>query len=110
LQDRRGAHRHYEVSEVNEMLQGMERYRGIFICTTNLMDRLDEAALRRFTFKIRFLPLDAIQREAVFVQEACAGEAGDVDDAILHALRQLDQLSLGTLRRCAAKPKFWVLP
>lgn len=95
LQDRRGAHRHYEVSEVNEMLQGMERYRGIFICTTNLMDRLDEAALRRFTFKIRFLPLDAIQREAVFVKEACAGAATDVDDAILHALRQLDQLTLG---------------
>ena len=59
------------------------------------MDRLDEAALRRFTFKIRFLPLNATQREAVFVQEACAGEAADLDDAILHALRQLDQLSLG---------------
>ena len=29
LQDRRGAQRTYEVTEVNEMLQGMERFNGI---------------------------------------------------------------------------------
>jgi SpoVK/Ycf46/Vps4 family AAA+-type ATPase len=46
------AQRTYEVTEVNEMLQGMERFNGIFICTTNLLDRIDQAALRRFTFKI----------------------------------------------------------
>jgi AAA+ superfamily predicted ATPase len=65
LQDRRGAQRTYEVTEVNEMLQGMERYNGIFICTTNLLDRLDQAALRRFTFKIRFKPLGRAQRETM---------------------------------------------
>ena len=59
LQDRRGAQRTYEVTEVNEMLQGMERFAGIFICTTNLLDSLDQAALRRFTFKIKFMPLTA---------------------------------------------------
>ena len=59
LQDRRGAQRTYEVTEVNEMLQGMERFDGIFVCTTNLLDRIDQAALRRFTFKIRFMPLTA---------------------------------------------------
>ena len=63
LQDRRGAQRTYEVTEVNEMLQGMERFDGIFVCTTNLLDRIDQAALRRFTFKIRFMPLTAAQRE-----------------------------------------------
>jgi SpoVK/Ycf46/Vps4 family AAA+-type ATPase len=57
LQDRRGAQRTYEVTEVNEMLQGMERFNGVFVCTTNLLDRLDQAALRRFTFKIKFKPL-----------------------------------------------------
>ena len=57
LQDRRGAQRTYEVTEVNEMLQGMERFDGIFVCTTNLLDRIDQAALRRFTFKIKFMPL-----------------------------------------------------
>ena len=57
------AQRTYEVTEVNEMLHGMERYAGIFVCTTNLFDGLDQAALRRFTFKIRFMPLTPEQRE-----------------------------------------------
>jgi hypothetical protein len=75
LQDRRGAQRTYEVTEVNEMLQGMERFGGVFVCTTNLLDRLDQAALRRFTFKIKFMPLTAPQRERMFVTEALAGDA-----------------------------------
>ena len=73
LLDRRGAQRTYEVTEVNEMLQGMERHTGIFICTTNLLESLDQAALRRFTFKIKFKPLTAQQREAMFVTEALGG-------------------------------------
>ncbi|MDP0880651.1 AAA family ATPase, partial [Klebsiella variicola] len=57
LRSRKHAERNYEVSEVNEMLAGMERFHGLFICTTNLFDDLDEAALRRFAFKIRFKAL-----------------------------------------------------
>ncbi len=95
LQDRRGAQRNYEVSEVNEMLQGMERHPGVFICTTNLMERIDEAALRRFTFKIQFLPLQPEQREQLFVQEACGGDASRLDPRSQNALKQLDQLCLG---------------
>ena len=89
------AERNYEVSEVNEMLQGMERFDGIFVCTTNLMDSIDQAALRRFTFKIRFRPLTNAQREKMFVTEALAG-----DDALLTAelkarLARLEQLCPG---------------
>ena len=75
LRSRQLAQRSYEVSEVNEMLQGMERFAGIFICTTNLFLDIDEAALRRFTFKIQFKPLTAAQRERMFMAEACAGAA-----------------------------------
>ncbi|WP_029526692.1 ATP-binding protein [Polaromonas glacialis] len=95
LQDRRGAQRTYEVTEVNEMLQGMERYAGIFICTTNLLESLDQAALRRFTFKIRFMPLTAGQREAMFVTEALAGEATLLTGALQRRLAQLTQLCPG---------------
>jgi SpoVK/Ycf46/Vps4 family AAA+-type ATPase len=70
LQNRQLAVRNYEVSEVNEMLQGMERFDGVFICTTNLFDRIDEAALRRFSFKLRFMPLTAAQRLRMFAVEA----------------------------------------
>jgi SpoVK/Ycf46/Vps4 family AAA+-type ATPase len=95
LQDRRGAQRTYEVTEVNEMLQGMERFAGIFICTTNLMDRIDQAALRRFTFKIRFKPLLPARREQMFVTEALKGDAGAMTDEIRARLARLDQLCPG---------------
>ncbi len=95
LQDRRGAQRTYEVTEVNEMLQGMERFNGIFICTTNLLERIDQAALRRFTFKIRFKPLTAAQREAMFVTEALAGDASRLGADLRARLAALDQLCLG---------------
>jgi len=95
LQDRRGAQRTYEVTEVNEMLQGMERYNGIFICTTNLLDRLDPAALRRFTFKIRFKPLSRTQRETMFQVEALGGHASGLSAAMSARLDLLDQLCPG---------------
>jgi SpoVK/Ycf46/Vps4 family AAA+-type ATPase len=95
LQDRRGAQRTYEVTEVNEMLQGMERYNGIFVCTTNLLDRLDQAALRRFTFKIKFKPLTPEQREKMFEVEALAGDATLFTAAIRARLALMDQLCPG---------------
>ncbi len=95
LQDRRGAQRTYEVTEVNEMLQGMERFRGIFICTTNLLDRMDQAALRRFTFKIQFKPLTAQQREKMFVTEALAGDAEQLTEPLRVRLARLEQLCPG---------------
>jgi len=95
LQDRRGAQRTYEVTEVNEMLQGMERYDGIFICTTNLMDSIDQAALRRFTFKIHFKPLTALQRETMFIVEALGGEAVALEPTLRERLVTLDQLCPG---------------
>jgi transitional endoplasmic reticulum ATPase len=54
LQDRRGAQRSWEISQVNEMLTQMESFGGIFIASTNLMTGLDPAALRRFDLKVRF--------------------------------------------------------
>ncbi|MBV8603296.1 MAG: AAA family ATPase [Pelomonas sp.] len=91
LRSRRMAERNYEVSEVNEMLAGMERFDGVFICTTNLFDELDEAALRRFAFKIRFKALTAAQREAMFEREA--GVAPDAEQR--ERLARLDVLTPG---------------
>ena len=95
LRSRRMAERSYEVSEVNEMLQGMERFTGVFICTTNLFDDLDEAALRRFTFKIRFHPLRREQREQMFVAEALAGDAAALTPEQQQRLAAMDQLVPG---------------
>ena len=70
LRDRNLAQAGWEVTKVNELLQHMERFEGIFIVATNLFRGLDMAALRRFTFKIEFCALSAEQRWEMFVNEA----------------------------------------
>ena len=62
LQNRNNAVRSWEISQVNEMLTQMEAHEYPFVCTTNLLDTLDEASLRRFTFKIKF---DFLSKEQV---------------------------------------------
>ena len=58
LWDRRDAQRSWEASQVNEMLTWMEEHPLPVCFTTNLMDRIDQASLRRFTFNVRFDHLD----------------------------------------------------
>lgn len=70
LRDRSGARNSWEITQVNEMLQRMERFPGIFICTTNLFQAIDAAALRRFTFKLEFLALSPEQRLKMLISEA----------------------------------------
>lgn len=66
LQDRQGAQRSWEVSQVNEMLTQMESFTGVFIASTNLMAQLDQAALRRFDLKVKFDYLNAYQASELF--------------------------------------------
>jgi len=54
LYSRQAAARSWEVSQVNEMLTWMESHPYPFICTTNLMNDLDEASLRRFSIKVKY--------------------------------------------------------
>ena len=51
---RAGAVRSWEVSQVNTLLAEMEQFRGIFIVSTNLVQKLDSAAMRRFSFRLHF--------------------------------------------------------
>ncbi len=68
LQDRTRARQSWEVTQVNELLTQMERFEGIFICSTNLMDNLDQASLRRFDLKIKFDYLKPEQGWELFKQ------------------------------------------
>ena len=68
LSDRSLAHRSWEVSQVNEMLTWMESHPFPFACTTNLVERLDEASLRRFTFKVGFKALTKDQIRLAFTE------------------------------------------
>lgn len=66
LRDRSLATRSWEISSVNEMLTWMDSHPYPFICTTNLMDTLDPASLRRFSFKVKYDFLTSIQVKEAF--------------------------------------------
>jgi len=68
LQNRSGARNSWEITQVNELLTQMEEFKGIFICSTNLVDSLDAACLRRFDFKIKFNYLKPEQTWVLFQQ------------------------------------------
>ena len=92
LQDRRGAQRSWEVTQVNEMLTQMEGFAGVFIASTNLMGGLDPAALRRFDLKVRLDYLRQDQAWALLLRH-CAQlglpTPGAPEQARLARLRQL---------------------
>ncbi len=103
LRDRKSAVRSWEVTEVNEFLQQLEAFPGIVACTTNLWRDIDEAALRRFVFKLelRFpTPAQVVGLFQTFFPAACAvtGEAG-----VAAALRGLANLAPGDFAAVARR-------
>ena len=63
LYDRVFAKQDFQVATVNELLVQMESFNYPFICTTNLIDKIDNASFRRFVFKVKFdfLPKEKIK-------------------------------------------------
>ncbi len=72
LQDRRRSSTSWGLSLVNEMLTQIEAFPGIFIGTTNLIDSLDQASLRRFDLKVHFDYLTQGQAGSL-LESHCAG-------------------------------------
>ena len=108
LRDRRGAHRSWEVTQVNELLTQMEAFDGIFIATTNLMESLDAASLRRFPWKIRFDWLKPGQRWGLFAQEF-ARLGGDLAEVAVckEAVLRLDRLAPGDVAAVVRQYELW---
>lgn len=66
LQDRSSANVSWEITQVNEMLTQIDSFSGIFIATTNFMDNLDKASIRRFDIKVEFKALDSTRLKKAF--------------------------------------------
>lgn len=93
LRDRTGAQQGWEVTQVNELLTQMEAFDGIFLASTNLVDTLDAASLRRFDFKLKFDYLTREQRRRFLAR--VAGNA-DLDlDGLGRRLDRLETLTPG---------------
>jgi transitional endoplasmic reticulum ATPase len=70
LMDRKDSRNSWEITGVNEMLSRMEEFKGVFVASTNRLECLDSAALRRFDLKIEFNTLRPEQAWKLF-QTVC---------------------------------------
>ena len=106
LQDRRHATRNWERSQVNEFLTQLESFEGIFIASTNLMDGLDQAALRRFDHKVQIGYLRPGQAWALLLRKLADWRIPMTDaDACRHRLNALTKLTPGDFAVIARRHK-----
>lgn len=98
LRERGDAVRSWEITQVNEMLTQMESFEGIFIATTNLVENLDKASIRRFDYKIEFRALDSKRLCEAFVSYAKFLGIRDYEAFLRDErikLKRLDNICLG---------------
>ncbi|HHI92262.1 MAG TPA: AAA family ATPase [Gammaproteobacteria bacterium] len=97
LLDRGSSQNSWEITQVNELLVQMESFNGVFIASTNLLNLVDAASLRRFDLKIKFDCMKPQQAWALFLQ--ILEEHGcTVEDEMKHwktALARFDNLTPG---------------
>ena len=105
LQDRSKSSHSWETTQVNEMLTQMESFEGIFIATTNLVETLDAASLRRFDLKAKFDYLSEDQALALYarwIKELNIAEDAQSEETI----RALSVLTPGDFASVVRQSKF----
>ncbi len=105
LQDRREAQRSWEVTQVNELLTQMEAFEGVFVATTNLMENLDPASLRRFDLKLRFGYLRPTQAAAMFAS-TCGQLSLNGEKEGLRIVKSLRTLTPGDFAAVVRQSRF----
>jgi len=106
LRDRTQAGQSWEHNLVTEMLTQMESFGGILIASTNLMDDLDPAALRRFDLKARFDYLLPVQVQALFLRYCEQLQLGLPGPALLKRIVSQGRLAPGDFAAVARRHRF----
>ena len=106
LFSRDGAERSWERSQVNEMLTQIERFEGIMVVSTNLMNVLDSAALRRFDLKLKFDYLTPQQRLDFAKQQAEKLNLSAWDEPHSKRILELNLLTPGDFAAVARRHNF----
>ena len=98
VQDRSGAQRSWEVTQVNELLHRMENFKGVMVGATNFLDNLDAAIMRRFTFKLQFDYLDTAGKQ-LFFERMFQTRLTDTESARLAGIPNLAPGDFRTVRQ-----------
>lgn len=103
--DRQNAVRSWEVAQTNEILTQMENYRGIFICSTNIIECIDSAAMRRFQKKITFTYLNLEARKKLFKSYFLNSE-DELSSETISELEGLNNLTAGDFKNVYQQVQF----
>lgn len=95
LQDRRSAQRSWEISQINEVLVQLEDFQGLFIATTNRLEAVDPAALRRLDMKLEFGFLSSDQALTLFRRHCELLKLEEPSREIARELGRLITLTVG---------------
>jgi len=106
LADRTQAKQSWEVTQVNEMLVQMENFNGIFIATTNLINNLDSASLRRFDLKLEFDYLRSEQAWKMFLSYCKELHLSKPTNAFKQSVENLKYLTPGDFAAVTRQNRF----
>lgn len=106
LFSREGANRSWERSQVNEMLTQIECFEGLMVVSTNLIEVLDPAALRRFDLKLKFDYLTLPQRLDFAKQQAEILGLPLLSEEDLSQIESLNLLTPGDFAAVARRHQF----
>jgi SpoVK/Ycf46/Vps4 family AAA+-type ATPase len=84
----------------------MENFDGVFIATTNLMDNLEKASLRRFDLKLEFNYLKPEQSWNMFKEFAKELKLSKVDTEFKQEIQSLKQLTPGDFAAVVRQNRF----
>ena len=102
LADRRGATRSWEVSQINEFLAQLDRYKGVFIATTNFVKHFDMAAMRRFNWKVEFKSIAQNKIKTAFEYFFPKVDFSGLDDKF----RNIQKITAGDIAVIISKVRF----
>jgi ATPase family associated with various cellular activities (AAA) len=99
-----------------EFLRWLECFEGTFICATNHVVDLDSALMRRFTFRLQFLPMNQVQRQAMYAEQVLGWKPGSHEVPptlpvnVVRRLERLDQLTPGDFANAGRRVRRLALP
>jgi SpoVK/Ycf46/Vps4 family AAA+-type ATPase len=106
LYSRDSSTRSWESTLVNEFLTSLEECRSFCVCTTNRMKDLDEAALRRFSFKVSFGYADVKRAKTLYKTILAPLADGGLPKIIENELACLRYLTPGDFN--TVKSQYWL--
>jgi DNA polymerase III delta prime subunit len=105
LRSRDAVRNGWEVTAINELLTQIESCRGILLASTNAVDTLDAACLRRFTFKVGFKPLRREQKVRLYLGHLSPLCASAPSEAQLAEVSEIPDLTPGDFKVVAEKAR-----